>query len=110
LQGVASHGGQNRRRLSDARNVVDESSRLRITLGPDYVWTGLVEGLNRGLQVANVLPALFDFTRMRASRFSAFISVSWHVRVIGVRSPARRVLSTSCASPGLKQVLDDWAS
>ncbi len=60
LQGVASHGGQNRRRLSDARNVVDESSRLRITLGPDYVWTGLVEGLNRGLQVANVLPALFD--------------------------------------------------
>jgi hypothetical protein len=50
-----------RRGVLDMGHVIDRFSRVRIALGPDFVWAGVKEGVDCDIRVRDVLFGPFDF-------------------------------------------------
>jgi hypothetical protein len=61
LENVTNNGGYSDRNIADAGQIINELSRLRIALGPDYIWLGIKEGSDPAFQVTDVLFGPFNF-------------------------------------------------
>ena len=61
LNSIADDGGKGNREWLNSSHVIDQLSRVRIALGPDFIWVGVAEGADLSLEITDMLFGPVDF-------------------------------------------------